>query len=53
TAWTDAWRVYEDVCIVCAGLPMGLGACRRNSLGSYFAVGGRECGAIRLEGDED
>ncbi|KAJ7812298.1 hypothetical protein B0H14DRAFT_3090505 [Mycena olivaceomarginata] len=53
TAWTDAWRVYEDVCVVCAGLWMGLGAWRGNSLGSYSAAGGREWGAVRLEGDED
>ncbi|KAJ7801124.1 glucanotransferase domain of glycogen debranching enzyme-domain-containing protein [Mycena olivaceomarginata] len=39
-AWTDAWPVYKDVCVVCAGLPMGLGACCGNSLGSYSAGGG-------------
>ena len=21
--WTDAWRLYEDVCLVCAGLWTG------------------------------
>ncbi|KAJ7318232.1 hypothetical protein DFH08DRAFT_1037223 [Mycena albidolilacea] len=48
TAWTDAWRVYENVCVcvVCAGLWMGLGAWRGNSLGSYSAAGGREWGVV-------
>ncbi|KAG5735434.1 Protein LCHN [Termitomyces sp. T112] len=37
-AWADVWRVYEDACIVCAGLWMGLGWRR---------------GAVGLEGDDD
>lgn len=52
TAWTDAWRVYEDVCVICAGL--WLGSWRGNSLSSYStAEGSANWGAIRLEGDTD
>ncbi|KAF7298361.1 hypothetical protein MKEN_01360700 [Mycena kentingensis (nom. inval.)] len=52
TAWTDAWRVYEDVCVICAGLWMG--AWRGNSAPSYStATGASNWGSIRLEGDED
>ncbi|KAF7291123.1 hypothetical protein MIND_01255400 [Mycena indigotica] len=52
TAWTDAWRVYEDVCVICAGLWMG--AWRGNSTPSYStADGARNWGSVRLEGDED
>ncbi|KAJ7769409.1 hypothetical protein B0H16DRAFT_1411336 [Mycena metata] len=52
TAWTDAWRVYEDVCVICAGLWMG--GWRGNSTASYSTAGGAaNWGAVRLEGDED
>ncbi|KAJ7641307.1 hypothetical protein FB45DRAFT_354788 [Roridomyces roridus] len=52
TAWTDAWRVYEDVCVICAGLWMG--SWRGNSAMSYStADGASNWGSIRLEGDED
>ncbi|KAF8656131.1 hypothetical protein AX16_002733 [Volvariella volvacea WC 439] len=52
SAWTDAWRVYEDVCLVCAGL--WLGAWRGNSTMSYSTANGPEnWGAVRLEGDDD
>ncbi|KIK65185.1 hypothetical protein GYMLUDRAFT_56608 [Collybiopsis luxurians FD-317 M1] len=52
TAWTDVWRVYEDVCLVCAGLWMG--SWRGNSIQSYSTSNGAEnWGAIRLEGDDD
>ncbi|KAJ7186505.1 hypothetical protein C8R46DRAFT_980782 [Mycena filopes] len=52
TAWTDAWRVYEDVCVICAGLWMG--GWRGNSAASYSTAGGAaNWGAVRLEGDED
>ncbi|KDR73035.1 hypothetical protein GALMADRAFT_212991 [Galerina marginata CBS 339.88] len=54
TAWTDAWQVYEDVCIICAGLWMGMGSWRGNSTASYSTAGGVEnWGAVRLEGDDD
>ncbi|KAJ6472310.1 hypothetical protein C8R47DRAFT_1199928 [Mycena vitilis] len=52
TAWTDAWRVYEDVCVICAGLWMG--SWRGNSIMSYStADGAANWGSVRLEGDED
>ncbi|KAJ6629882.1 hypothetical protein B0H10DRAFT_1985692 [Mycena sp. CBHHK59/15] len=52
TAWTDAWRVYEDVCVICAGLWMG--SWRGNSTMSYStADGAANWGSVRLEGDED
>ncbi|KAF8882955.1 hypothetical protein BD779DRAFT_1541018 [Infundibulicybe gibba] len=52
TAWTDAWRVYEDVCIICAGL--WLGSWRGNSTMSYSTANGAEnWGGVRLEGDDD
>ncbi|KAK7018445.1 hypothetical protein R3P38DRAFT_2634169 [Favolaschia claudopus] len=52
TAWTDAWRVYEDVCVICAGLWMG--SWRGNSIMSYSTADGESnWGSIRLEGDED
>ena len=52
TTWTDAWQVYEDVCIICAGLWMG--SWRGNSTASYSTAGGAEnWGSVRLEGDDD
>ncbi|KAF8151642.1 hypothetical protein B0H34DRAFT_755784 [Crassisporium funariophilum] len=52
TTWTDAWQVYEDVCIICAGLWMG--SWRGNSPMSYSTANGAEnWGSVRLEGDDD
>ncbi|KAF8954836.1 hypothetical protein BDZ97DRAFT_1862662 [Flammula alnicola] len=52
TAWTDVWQVYEDVCMICAGLWMG--NWRGNSTMSYSTANGAEnWGAVRLEGDDD
>lgn len=52
STWPDAWRVYEDVCIICAGL--WLGSWRGNSKMSYSTENGPEnWGAVRLEGDDD
>ncbi|KAF9445433.1 hypothetical protein P691DRAFT_734966 [Macrolepiota fuliginosa MF-IS2] len=52
STWTDAWRVYEDVCIICAGLWMG--SWRGNSTQSYSTANGPEnWGAIHLDGDDD
>ncbi|PBK87215.1 hypothetical protein ARMGADRAFT_1047655 [Armillaria gallica] len=52
TAWTDVWRVYEDVCIICAGL--WIGSWRGNSPSSYStANGSANWGSVRLEGDDD
>ncbi|EIW77717.1 hypothetical protein CONPUDRAFT_108960 [Coniophora puteana RWD-64-598 SS2] len=53
SSWTDAMRLYEDACIVCAGLWMG--AWRGNSRASYSTQGGSMAnwGSVRLEGDDD
>ncbi|KAF9484543.1 hypothetical protein BDN70DRAFT_872322 [Pholiota conissans] len=52
TTWTDPWQVYEDVCIICAGL--WIGSWRGNSPMSYSSVNGPEnWGAVHLEGDDD
>lgn len=53
SSWTDPWRIYEDVCIVCAGLWMG--SWRSNSVASYSTGNGSlaNWGSIRLEGDDD
>ncbi|KAG2098105.1 hypothetical protein BD769DRAFT_1631354 [Suillus cothurnatus] len=53
SSWTDAWRIYEDVCIVCAGLWMG--SWRGNSVASYSTGNGSlaNWGSVRLEGDDD
>ncbi|KAH7925742.1 hypothetical protein BV22DRAFT_1194947 [Leucogyrophana mollusca] len=53
SSWTDAWRIYEDVCIVCAGLWMG--SWRSNSTMSYSTGNGSMAnwGSVRLEGDDD
>ena len=52
SAWTDVWRVYEDVCVMCAGLWMGAW---RNTTPSYPGPPRRaeNWGSIRLEGDDD
>ncbi|KAG2148869.1 hypothetical protein DEU56DRAFT_782570 [Suillus clintonianus] len=53
SSWADPWRIYEDVCIVCAGLWMG--SWRGNSVASYSTGNGSlaNWGSIRLEGDDD
>ncbi|KZP12168.1 hypothetical protein FIBSPDRAFT_961595 [Athelia psychrophila] len=53
SSWADAWRVYEDVCIVCAGL--WIGSWRGNSNMSYSTRDGNMAnwGSVRLEGDDD
>lgn len=49
---SDAWRIYEDVCIVCAGL--WIGSWRGNSAASYSTANGPEnWGSVRLDGDDD
>ncbi|RPD53578.1 hypothetical protein L226DRAFT_509969 [Lentinus tigrinus ALCF2SS1-7] len=52
SAWTDVWRVYEDVCVMCAGLWMGAW---RNTTPSYPGPPrrGEHWGSIRLEGEDD
>lgn len=53
SGWAGIWRVYEDVCIVCAGLWMG--TWRNNSVVSYSTVDGNMAnwGRVRLDGDDD
>lgn len=41
SGWSDAWKLYEDVCLVCAGLWMGMGAWKDSPL------------HIELEGDDE
>lgn len=44
--------MYEDVCVICAGL--WVGSWRGNSAASYSTAGGAEnWGKVRLEGDDD
>ncbi|OJT13250.1 hypothetical protein TRAPUB_10185 [Trametes pubescens] len=53
STWTDVWRVYEDVCVMCAGLWMGAW---RNASASPYACTPRRAenwGSIRLEGEDD
>ena len=47
SSWTDIWRVYEDVCVMCAGLWMG------SWRGSpSYPHASSNWGSIRLEGDD-
>ncbi len=62
SSWTDVWRVYEDVCVMCAGLWMGAwrgttasppdpDAPRRSeNWGTNTTLGS---GSIRLDGDDE
>lgn len=50
-AWSDMWRVYEDVCVLCAGL--WIGSWKVPSPGSPIPDGRPEnWGSIRLDGDD-
>ncbi|PCH34611.1 hypothetical protein WOLCODRAFT_124733 [Wolfiporia cocos MD-104 SS10] len=55
SSWTDIWRVYEDVCVICAGLWMGAWrghpSLASNQMGARWPV--ENWGSIRLEGDDD
>ncbi|KAI0739915.1 hypothetical protein C8Q80DRAFT_1200979 [Daedaleopsis nitida] len=54
SAWTDVWRVYEDVCVMCAGLWMG--AWRHNHDSPYQHSSphrSENWGSVRLEGEDD
>lgn len=62
--WTDAYRIYEDVCLLCATLWIGLGTWRSNSRQSFESstgigvtgsgvAGGKAWGAARSPGDDD
>ncbi|KAF8525184.1 hypothetical protein BU17DRAFT_41847 [Hysterangium stoloniferum] len=53
--WTDGWRLYEDVCVACAGAWMG-GWRSGNSawgIGSSGSLHVNKSGGIRLDGDDD
>lgn len=47
--WADIWRVYEDVCVLCAGLWMGHW---RNGTTPGCSSPGENWGSIRLEGED-
>lgn len=47
--WTDIWRVYEDVCVLCAGLWMGNW---RAVSASAYPPADENWGSIRLEGED-
>ncbi|KAG6373655.1 hypothetical protein JVT61DRAFT_6320 [Boletus reticuloceps] len=51
--WTDAWLLYEDVCLVCAGL--WIGSWRGDSATSYSTGNGSiaDRGNIQLDDDDD
>ena len=53
STWTDVWRVYEDVCMMCAGLWMG--AWRNASTPALAGLSRRpdSWSNARLEGDDD
>jgi len=48
SAWADIWRVYEDVCVICAGLWMGSWR-STSTLSNSFA---QNWGSIHLDGDD-
>jgi hypothetical protein len=50
SSWPEVWRLYEDVCVMCAGL--WFGGWRRNSLMSYSTLNG-PWGAARTDDDDD
>ncbi|THH31679.1 hypothetical protein EUX98_g2518 [Antrodiella citrinella] len=49
-AWSEMWRVYEDVCVLCAGI--WIGAWRAPSAASQLDGPPENWGSIRLEGDD-
>ena len=53
SAWTDVWRIYEDVCLICAGLWMG--SWRSNPSMPHSTSDGSlsTWGRVQLEGDDD
>ncbi|EJD00524.1 uncharacterized protein FOMMEDRAFT_169942 [Fomitiporia mediterranea MF3/22] len=64
STWADAFKLYEDVCLLCAMLWMGLGTWRSNSRQSFSSSptspserggsGGRmNWGSARAPGDDD
>ena len=51
-SWQDPWRVYDDMCIICAGLWLGS---KGHANGLYSSRNGTMAnwGSIRLEGDDE
>lgn len=47
--WSDGWRMYEDVCVVCAGAWMG----GWRGIANASAGSGHLKDSIRLEGEDD
>ncbi|KAF8585278.1 hypothetical protein K439DRAFT_1388555 [Ramaria rubella] len=47
TRWSDGWRMYEDVCVVCAGAWMGAWG------SSTTRFSGKDTDRIRLEGEDE
>ena len=46
--WADVWKVYEDVCVICAGLWLGTWRPSRDPSGTRA----ENWGSIRLAGDD-
>ncbi|KZT03059.1 uncharacterized protein LAESUDRAFT_814904 [Laetiporus sulphureus 93-53] len=53
SSWTDIWRVYEDVCVMCAGLWMGSWRSGPSPSCTPSAARPENWGSIRLEGEDD
>ena len=52
SSWSDVWRVYEDVCVICAGLWMGSWRSSSSSSPSRDPSRAENWGSIRLTGDD-
>ncbi|OSX62954.1 hypothetical protein POSPLADRAFT_1169563 [Postia placenta MAD-698-R-SB12] len=52
-SWTDIWRVYEDVCVMCAGLWMGSWRAHPTLACSPGGARWENWGSIRLEGADE
>lgn len=54
TSWTDGWRLYDDICVACAGAWMGSWRAGNSSWGIGRSGTLRvHSGGIRLDGDDD
>ena len=56
SSWTDVWRVYEDVCVMCAGLWMGAWRSTSPITAAPPPYGGRRSqswNSVRLDGDDE
>jgi len=53
TSWTDGWRLYDDICVACAGAWMGSWKAGNSSWGIGRSGTLRvNSGGIRLDGDD-